>query len=144
MKFSRIALCAAVLALVVILVPAAFAGHGKPGGGGGSTTGGSSSLSLVLLNSTDGLPHWGQQVTFSFSTSYSTPTVSLSCYQGGALVASGSHPMYSPNIWDDPGIFTLSSLAWTSGAADCTATLNGQSNNGKPTTLASLSFHVYA
>ncbi len=143
MKFSRIALGAVVLALAVTLVPAAFA-KGKPGGGGGGTTGGSSGINLVLLNSTDGLPHWGQQVTFSFSTSYATPVVSLSCYQGGALVASGSHPMYWPNIWDDPGIFTLSSLAWTSGAADCTATLNGQSKTGKPTTLAGVSFHVDA
>jgi hypothetical protein len=143
MKLSRIALFAVASAFALALVP--FASAKGPGGGGtqsGST--GGSSLHLVLLNSTDGLPHWGQKVTFSFTTSYATPTASLTCYQNGALVASGSHPMYSPNIWDDPGIFTLSSLAWSSGAADCTATLNGQGKGGKPTTLASLSFHVYA
>src|SRR5438105_3149580 len=40
----------------------------KSGGHGGGGTGGSSTLSLVLLNSTDGLPHFGQQVTFTVST----------------------------------------------------------------------------
>src|SRR4051812_6343009 len=77
----RIACSAAFLVLALALVPAALAGKGgKPGGGGGGNTTSSGSLSLVLLNSTDGLPHRGQQVTFQVSTSYATPSISLDCY----------------------------------------------------------------
>src|SRR5438876_10602984 len=67
---ARIALAAASLALALAPVPAALAGkptHG--GGGGGTTTGGGGTISLVLLNSTDGLAHFGQKVTFDVSTS---------------------------------------------------------------------------
>jgi hypothetical protein len=42
------------LVAAIALAPAAFAGKGGKPGGGGET---SSSLTLVLLNSSDGLPH---------------------------------------------------------------------------------------
>src|SRR5881397_1467505 len=77
----RIALFAALAALVLVLVPTAFAG--KPSGHSGS---GSGSINLVLLNSSDGLPHYGQQVTFSVSTSASQPWVDLECNQGSTWV----------------------------------------------------------
>src|SRR6266571_4726072 len=85
----RIIFTVAAGALFLALVPAAFAakGGGATGshkGGGGTSTGG---LSLVLLNSTDGLPHWGQQITFTTSTTAtSEPNVSVTCSQNSAVV----------------------------------------------------------
>jgi hypothetical protein len=112
--------------------------------GSGHTSGGTGSISLVLLNSTDGLPHWGQQVKFDVSTTATTePHVSLKCYQAGAMVYSGQTGYYASYPWPWTQTFTLSSGSWTSGAADCDATLyyfNGTST----VTLNTLGFHVYA
>jgi hypothetical protein len=145
MKFSRIALCAAVLALVVILIPAALA-KGKPGGGTGGTTGGSGTISLVLLNSTDGLPHVGQKVTFDVSTTATTqPWVEVKCFQNGALVYDASNAMFPGSLNE---IFTLGGTpSWPSGDADCTAYLQNWSNyakHGTITNITSMTFHVYA
>ena len=132
--------------LVAILVTGLVAGTalaGKPAGGGGGK--GGASISVVMVTDTDGngAPNWGEQVTFAFSTSNDRPVASLRCTQGGYTVYGDSHPMYSPNIWDDPGIFTLSSLAWTGGAASCLVELKGTSN-GKIVTLGSTTFAVGA
>src|SRR5947207_14455336 len=97
MKKSRIALGIGSLVLVLALVPAALAGKGKPGGGGGggTTSGGSGTISLVLLNSTDGLAHVGQKVTFTVSTSVTTqPYVNVKCFQNGTLVYDVSNAMF--------------------------------------------------
>jgi hypothetical protein len=131
----RLAIASVVGACVLSFSSPAFAG----GKGGGSKTGGSgSSLSLVLLNSTDGLPHWGQQVTFNVSSQTKYPTVNLKCYQSGALVYSASAGFYASYPWPWAQDMTLQSGAWTGGDADCTATLSGN------TVLATLNFHVYA
>ena len=102
--------------------------------------GGSSSLSLVVLDA-DGVANHGNAVTFAITTSNSYPVASVTCSQGGAVVYGASGPMYQPNIWDFDGTFTLSSLAWSTGAADCTAVLKGTSH-GKVVTLGSTTFHV--
>jgi hypothetical protein len=107
-------------------------------------TSSTSSLSLVLLNSTDGLPHWGQNVTFTVSTTATDyPYVSLDCSQNGALVYGAMAGFFPSYPWPGSQIFPLSSPSWTSGAASCTATLyyvNGKKN----ITLAVLNFPVYA
>jgi hypothetical protein len=107
-------------------------------------TSGASSLTLVLLNSTDGLPHWGQNVTFTVSTTATDyPYVSLNCYQNGVLVAGGMAGFFPSYPWPGSQIFPLSSPSWTSGAASCTATLyyfNGRKN----ITLTTLNFQVSA
>ena len=122
----------------VNLVP--VASHNPSHGGGGSTS--SSSLSLVLLNSTDGVPHWGQQVTFNVSTTAtSTPTVDLKCDQGGAMVLAWTAGFFPSYLWTKD--VTLSSPSWTGGAATCTAMLI-YSSNKKIITLATLPFQVYA
>jgi len=132
----RIALVA-VLA-VLVLVPTAFAGKG--GKGGGSSTTGGGNLTLVVLDSTDGLPHWGNHVTFNVSTTASQPYVTLNCYQNGAWVLSGTRGFFAGYVWGQ--VFGLS---WAGGgAADCTATLFTSSSSGRSTTLATLGFHVYA
>ena len=139
---ARVALTLLVAALVFASVPAALAGRGgKPGGGGGSTSS-SGSFSLVLLNSSDGLPHWGQNVTFTVSTSVSQPFVGLQCFKSGTLVYSASAGFFPDYPWSQ--IYPLASGTWSSGAADCTATLYAYSSTGKKSTLGTMSFHVYA
>jgi hypothetical protein len=82
-------------------------------------------------------------VTFTVSTTATTtPFVSLSCYQNGALVASGLKGFWDGSI-DPNWNFGLSSPTWQSGAADCVATVEKQSKQGWQQ-LASLSFHVDA
>jgi hypothetical protein len=72
----RLALTAAVAALCLTSVSPALAGKGgrpKPSGGTGT-------ISLVLLNSTDGLAHYGQKLTYKVSpTASSEPRVGLQC-----------------------------------------------------------------
>jgi hypothetical protein len=125
------------LVLTLALAPAAFAGKpGKPGKGGGT----GASLNLVLLDSTDGLPHYGQHVTFELSTTATRPYVNLKCYQGGEWVTNQTVGFYAGYPWSQ--VFPLSSWKWTGGVADCTARLYTASRKGT-TTLATLGFHVY-
>src|SRR5260221_1945162 len=61
---------------------AAKGGGGKPGGG----TGGTGGLTLVMLTDANGngLPNWGDTVTFNVSTTATTqPNVDLKCSQNG-------------------------------------------------------------
>lgn len=135
----RIALTAAVAALVLVPTVVAAPGGGGKGGGGG----GSSSLSLVLLDSTDGQAHWGQQVTFNVATTATaSPFVSVNCYQGSTWVLTASAGFFPSYPWSKN--FTLSSGSWPSGAADCTARLYMTKDGSRTTTLATLTFHVYA
>ena len=132
-------LISAVAVLCAAIAPAALAS--KPGGGG---TLGGGTIGLVLLNSADDLPHFGQQVTFNVSTTATTmPWVTLDCYQNGGLVYKGSNGIFATSLGQ---IFTLASNSWTSGAADCTAWLQNWDNyakHGAIQNLASMSFHVY-
>jgi len=141
-KVARAVTVPAVLALTVAGIAApAFAG--KPAGTGKPSAGGST-LTLVLLDSTDGVAHHGQRVTFEASSSSTTsPHVRLSCSQGGTVVYSTQTGYYASYPWPWTNTMTLSSSAWTGGAADCTATLywfDGQ----KTVTGATLSFPVAA
>jgi hypothetical protein len=138
---KKIAIATA-LAASLAVAPGAMAKGG--GATGGSTGGSGSSLQLVLMNSTDGLPHYGQQVTFNVSTTAtSTPSVRLNCYQNGAWVYTSTVGYYPSYPWWQ--YFPLSGVDWTGGAADCTATLYYDSGRRQTETdLATLSFHVYA
>ncbi len=108
--------------------------------GGGKGTDGS--LSLVLLDSTDGLPHYGQHVTFNVSTTATdSPYVNLKCYQDGAFVGEAWRGFFPGSLSGQT--FTLGgSTLWQSGAADCTAYLDEYTRHGW-LQLASTSFHVY-
>jgi len=133
---ARLALMAAVAALCLSLAPRALA---APGGGGKPSKGGTGTISLVLLNSTDGLAHYGQTVTFNISTTATTqPWVNLRCFQNGALVAQGWNGYFDGSLTGRN--FGLAAPSWTGGAADCTAYLT----TPDWTRLASTSFHVYA
>ncbi|MDP9329901.1 MAG: hypothetical protein M3P11_04580 [Actinomycetota bacterium] len=132
----------AALASAMIAGPALARINGNNGNGGNKTS--TSSLRLVLLNSTDGVPHWGQKVTFKVSTTAtSQPFVSLRCYKSTTLVYSAQAGYYTSYPWPSAENMVLKSNAWRSGGADCTATLFYASGN-RVITLATRGFHVYA
>ena len=137
-KISRAVTIPAVLAIAVAgIASPAFAG--KP-----SRTSGTSTLNLVLLNSSDGLAHHGQNVTFeAYSSSTSEPHVKLSCAQGGTVVYTNQSGYYPSYPWPSTNVMTLKSGAWTGGGADCTATLYWF-NGSKTVTGKVLTFPVYA
>jgi len=116
-----VALAAVLLAAVLVLVPAAFAGKG-----GGKPSGGSGTISLVVLSSswTDGLPHYGDTITFKVSDpATSTPHLQLQCFQSGTMVYTSVTGYYAGYPWPWTQNMTLSTAAWTGGGASCTATL---------------------
>jgi hypothetical protein len=126
---------ATLLAALAVGTIAAPTFAGKPGGG--TTT--STALAVVIVTSADSTVSWGDTITFKVSTTYQYPVVSLTCSKGGTVVLGDSRPMYQPNAFNDPGIFTLSSQAWTGGSASCTAALKVQKKSGV-TTIATLGF----
>jgi len=118
---------------------------GRNAGGGGSTSGGGGTISLVLLNSTDGLAHFGQKITFNVSTSATQyPWVTVRCSQNGVEVYNMSNAIFATSLNE---IFTLGPAPnWTGGDADCTARLENWDSyykNGSITGITSMSFHVY-
>ena len=134
---------AAVAALLLAFSGSALAAKGGPAGGGGGkpAKGGSGggSIHLVVLNSPDGLPHWGGMVTFNVSTSATTqPWVNLQCTQNNTVVSQGWNGFFPGSLTTED--FGLYSPQWASGAADCTAYLT----TPQWAVLASTSFHVYA
>jgi hypothetical protein len=131
----RLWITLALVLVALVVVPAALAGKG--GGGKPKLTSPTGSLGLVLLDSTDGLPHHGQNVTFAVSTTVMEPWVQLTCYQGGDWVTNQFVGFYAG--YPASQEFPLASWKWTSGAADCDARLfDGASDK----TIATISFHV--
>jgi hypothetical protein len=113
-------------------------GGGKPGG----STGGTGSLALVMVNdgNANGLPNWGDQVTFNVSTTATAePHVDLTCSKNGVLVLGATTGFYASYPWPWTQVMTLSSPSWTGGAADCTATLYYFSGS-RNTVLSTLRF----
>ena len=150
-KSAAILFVLSVGVLALVLVPAqGFAAKGGNGAGGGNGGGGkpggggSSSLTLVVLDPDDGGVNHGEQVTFEVSTTATDqPHVNVSCSQGGTLVYSSSAGFYDSYPWPSAQVFTLSSRAWSGGAADCKAALSYWDGR-RFRELASLSFPVYA
>jgi hypothetical protein len=139
---ARTATLLSVAALCLALVPTAFAARA-----GGAPKGGSSGLTLAMVSdgNGNGLPNWGDTVTFNVSTTATTqPYVSLKCSQGGTVVYSTSAGFYDGYAWPWTKNMALRSSSWTGGAADCDARLYSASNNGRTTTLATMSFHAGA
>jgi hypothetical protein len=97
---------------------------GKKGGGG--TTAGGGSLELVLVSDINGngQPNWGDTVTFTVvAPTVAEPTVELLCSQDATVVYGATAGFYDSYPWPWTRNMTLSSTAWSSGAATCTATL---------------------
>ena len=142
-KFSanHLLLTAVVFGLVGGLVGwAAFAAPVNKGGGGGN--GASLSLVMVTDQNGDGLPNYGDTITFNVNDSASFPSVQLDCYQNGGLVYTSVRGFYPTYSWTDN--YDLKGGYWSNGAADCTATLYHTAKNGRNITDATLKFHVNA
>jgi len=135
-----IALAVAMLSVSPAL--AAKGGNGKPSGGGGTI----SLAPLVYDANANGLPNYGDRVTFTLSTTATDkPWVELDCYQGGALVYQYRRGFFEGSLTGE--VFNLGgTVAWQSGAADCTAWLEKYTSKGSSSwsKLASTSFHVDA
>ena len=141
------------LGALVLAFGATPALAGKGNGNGGSA---SSSISLVVPSKTAAAPNearFGSTVTFAVSTgSTSQPWVSVTCYQGAIAVYgqywgfwSGYSPATITNAMAPGGMFTLGPTPlWSSGSANCTATLFMVSSNGKQSVLATTNFTATA
>lgn len=127
----------ALVTCIAIVKSFAAPSNGKRGGGSGS-----SSLSIVMVTdkNADGLPNWGDSITFKVSTAATTqPYVQLNCSQNQVVVYQHQAGIYLSYPWSQN--YVLSSSNWTTGAASCTALL--QYNSGKRTlTLTTLNFQV--
>jgi hypothetical protein len=123
---------ALVAALVVGLAAGTtFAGRSGGGGGGGKHGGGSATGSLALVMVTDangnGAPNYGDTITFTVTSSLSSPYVDVTCTQNGTLVYSASAGFYASFPWPGAQNMPLSSPSWTAGAASCKAVLENTS-----------------
>jgi hypothetical protein len=131
-----------VVAIVAGPATAGGRGGGKGGGKGGNTTP-TGSFSLVLLDSTDGVAHWGQRITFDATSTAKYFFVAVSCYRDGVRVYRADKGFYVGWPWSKE--FYLQSYAWTGGAADCDAELYSQNSDGSNRhSLATMSFPVAA
>ena len=115
-------------------------------GGKPVLTTGDSTIDLVLLDSQDAA-HFGEHVTFDITTTATVyPYVTLRCSQNGVVVSGETIAMWLGGVYTQT--FTLGpSIAWTGGAAECTATLEDRddyyaSRNGRIIELASKTFSV--
>jgi hypothetical protein len=146
-RLAGAALEGAIISLIVlalIAMPALAARGGNGGGGGGKPSGGDSggsTISMVPMDSTDGLAHYGQRVTFDlYTTATDSPFVQVRCSQGGALVYQDTQG-YFPTAMGDQWFVLGFTPAWQSGAADCTGSLMKYTRKGLQQ-LASTAFHV--
>ena len=136
--------------MLVIAATALFVGAATPAlaAKGGNSGSGSSSITLVTLGSTGNTfsaqattaPRVGDNVSFDVQTSATDrPYILLNCYRSGEWIYA-SQGFYSAS---NPPVFTLSSSAWTSGGANCTARLGKLNPDGtRFTDLASTDFSV--
>jgi len=113
-----VAAAVAVTVGVAALAPAAMARGPK-----NSTTATYSALELVVASGSDQVANWGDTVTFKVSTDAYQPHLDLVCTQGGTKVLGATTGYYDSYQWPWTQLMTLSTPAWTGGAADCTATL---------------------
>lgn len=134
---------ALLISMLVFGLIAGTALAAKGGGGKGPGGGDRGSLSLVMVEDTngDGLPNHGEELTFDVTTTATDkPYVSVRCYQGASFVYDGWAGFF-PGAWFGT-TFTMSSTTWVSGDADCTARLVMWGSNGRERTLAEQAFHV--
>src|SRR5438105_2864019 len=125
------------LVAVLVLAGAAFASNSA-----GPNKQSSSTISAPIVVSATASPttasgqRFGDTITFNVSTTQTdNPFVNLVCTGDGVGYDSWAA------FWPTSENFILSSPAWTSGAADCTAKLVMYVNSNKYKLLASTSFH---
>ena len=93
---KSVAIIALIFSFAFLVLGSTEAFAAAHNGGGGHKSVPTGNLSLVLLNSNDGLAHWGNQVTFTASTTATTePHVSLKCSQNGVVVYAAQSGHYT-------------------------------------------------
>lgn len=126
-----------------ILTQASFAAPPNKGGGG-SYSGTVTGPVLVTDTNSNGVANWGDTITFSVNSNYTAnsagPWVDMYCYQNGAFVYSQTAGFGPDYPW--AANYTLSSAYWTSGPANCTATLYYNAKNGRHVDMSTLKFDV--
>jgi hypothetical protein len=99
---------------------------------------------MVTDSNSDGLPNWGDHITFNVTSDAQNYFVKLDCYQSGVWVYEQTNGFYIGWAWGHD--YGLGSINWKSGGADCTALLYAQTTTKKGTTTqnlaAPLNFHV--
>ena len=119
------------LLVVGLIAGTALAGKGTGGGKGkpGATSGGGSIAVVVTSDQNgDGLPNWGDRVTYDVSkVGVTNPFITTKCYQGGVNVLTMFAGYYPGYMWPGAQTFTLSETQWTGGAATCTAVVSNSS-----------------
>ena len=137
---KRLATSAFIFSLAFLFAASSTALAAHNGSGGGKRS--PASVTLVALDSTDGVAHWGQRVTFDVITTATTePHVNVTCSQGGVVVYGTTTGYYASYPWPWTQVMTLSSMDWSAGAADCVASL-WYASGAKAVTLTTLAFHV--
>ena len=133
----------ALLSLLVVGLMAGTTLAAKGGGCGATTTGGKTgTVALRIVTDTNGnnAPNWGDSITFDVTANVSYPMVNVTCMQGTTQVDNQSNGFYIGWPWSKS--FPLSNwYSWTSGGADCVATLYYQTTKGN-VTLKTLAFTV--
>lgn len=127
------------VAALGVLLAASFGSsalaQGKGKGKGNAAASVTFTVVMVTDNNSDGLPNWGDQVTFNVSTpDTSDPRVQLVCSQNGEVVYGATWPL-TP-------VLTLRSDVWQAGGADCTATAYYITDGTKKVAIGSLNFPV--
>ncbi len=134
------------IAFVMIAASTLFASAGavdaaRGGNGGGAK--GTGDTTVFTLDQATPLAH-GQAITFTVSTTATDrPMSKVECYQGGTYVYQSTRGHFQDyyDYFGEP-VHYLSSMAWSSGDADCTASLVYQARNGRSRTITSFDFHV--
>ncbi|MBX4197237.1 hypothetical protein KW801_01625 [Candidatus Saccharibacteria bacterium] len=120
-----------------------FAAPRTGGSKGGKYSGSFVGTNPIMLSdkNSDGMPNFGDQITFNVSSTASQPWVRLDCYQSGTWVSGEWGAFYAGADWGKT--FTLGPTSlWQNGAADCTASLDMYSTKGTWVTLATFNFRV--
>lgn len=126
----------ALIALLVVGLMAGTAFAGKPPSYSGTV----SLPVLVADKNASGAMDQGDVVTFDITSTSGAPYVQLECFQDGSRVLMGRKGYFDSSL-DTNRNFGLASGSWTSGAADCTASLVYYTKRGWMK-YASTDFHV--
>jgi hypothetical protein len=127
-----------------VLTYDSFAASAGKGGGGGSYSGKINGTTFVEDTNSNGQVNWNDTITFSVTSNYPAggagPWVDLYCYQNGNFAYSQTAGFGTDYPW--PANYKLASAYWTSGPANCTATLYSNGKNGRHINMGTYQFDV--
>src|SRR5438552_17595165 len=117
---KRLAIFALLFSFSILILASSEAVAAR-GGKKPTTSTNTGSFSLVLVDSTDGVAHWGQHVTFDVTSTAAYYFVRLDCYQNSVWVYEQSTGLYVGWLRDQRSTRTW--VVWGDGAADGAALL---------------------